>query len=847
MNKLYCSLIFIGLALLVRAPTPAQVAPRPADSFVESIGVNVHWGYDNTVYNSGFSILKERLNELGVRHLRDGADAFVGGKGYVADRINGLYTDLGIRTTFITGRRQNGYPNPLTVSLVDDELQGLKESFPIDLIEAIEGPNEYDAIGNRQGETDWMQKVRDYQAAVYQQVKADPKLKNIPVIGPSFTTEKAYENIGSLDNYLDYSCVHLYTSWRNPGTGGWGANGYGSISWNFNYLAKKQSPSGKPAQSTECGYNTYLPEGRGLPEGIQAKYLPRTFAEFFRRGIYRSFRYELVDQGTGGNAEQQFGMLRNDLSRKPVFYAVRDLIGLLADPGPTFTTTDLDYTLEGDTKDVRQILLQKRDGSYYLMLWLEVEGYNGDTDTETPHDPQMITVQLPGSISAAHLYRQNADGGKMSNKPLPIENSAVALNVYDRIQVIKLSGFRTKKSEGIAPVADACVRGGTHQDQNYGRNPYLAVKDIDGSYNRQSLLRFDVSALAPEAKVSLVLTVRALGGEGVAVRPVTLRALADDSWQESEVTWNTTPSAGDPLATFEVTDADLNRELRLEVTDYVHAEREGDGTVSFVLVQPTDENAVVNFGSRESTTPPRLEGRGSSPAGRDPSPGPWYYLQNRACGNYLSATGCGDVSLARQTTAAEQWQLVADQNDYFVLRNRACPDLLLETDESEINLRAGRVADDARWKLVSAGAAWYYLEDYIQSKRIDTDGCRDLDVKSAGGTQKQWRFVVAEPMGRLATVEKKPLPSKVRSTPALRVHPNPTHDRVTVEVSSETAQTVTVVIHDASGLVVQRQSASIGVGVQRIDAKVSQLPPGLYLLRVSSPHNHYPDRKLIIQ
>ena len=95
MNKLYCSLLFFGLALLVRVPTPAQVAPRPADSFVESIGVNVHWGYDNTVYNSGFSTLKDRLNELGIRHLRDGTDAFVGGKGYVADRINGLYTDSG--------------------------------------------------------------------------------------------------------------------------------------------------------------------------------------------------------------------------------------------------------------------------------------------------------------------------------------------------------------------------------------------------------------------------------------------------------------------------------------------------------------------------------------------------------------------------------------------------------------------------------------------------------------------------------------------------------------------------------------------------------------------------------
>ena len=417
----------------------AQVVPHPADSFVESIGVNVHWAYTDRVYYTQFPALKERLAELGIRHLRDGTT--VSNNREVVKRINGLYDDLSIRTTFITGRREKGYASPLAVAQISEELKALKEDFPTGLIAAIEGPNEYDAGSNHQGETEtsWVEKVTAYQKALYEQVKADPDLRDIPVIGPSFISEQAYKKVGNLDAYIDYSCLHAYQSWRHPGTKGWGSNGYGSLSWQFKYMAAHQSPSGKPIQSTECGYNTYLPAERGVTEQVEGKYITRMFAEFFRRGIARAFSYELIDQGTlaDQDAEKVFGLLRNDQSPKPAFFAIKGLINLLADPGQSFGPTALAYSLEGDTENVRQLLLQKRDGTYYLLLWLEVESWNGDKDTALSPDAQKVTVQLPNYIGQAQLHRQDLDG-KMKNKAVAIEDKTVSLDIHDRMQVLVL-------------------------------------------------------------------------------------------------------------------------------------------------------------------------------------------------------------------------------------------------------------------------------------------------------------------------------------------------------------------------------------------------------------------------
>jgi len=79
---------------------------------------------------------------------------------------------------------------------------------------------------------------------------------------------------------------------------------------------------------------------------------------------------ELVDQGTSlTDREQRFGLLRNDWSPKPAYTAMRNLLALASDPGPSFTRHVLAYGLAGAPSDLRQSLVQRRDGSYTLFLW----------------------------------------------------------------------------------------------------------------------------------------------------------------------------------------------------------------------------------------------------------------------------------------------------------------------------------------------------------------------------------------------------------------------------------------------------------------------------------------------
>ena len=63
-----------SINLAARAQTAAvltkTVRASPADSFVDTIGVNVHMGNIGSVYGN-FAKLKSALLTLGVRHLRD--------------------------------------------------------------------------------------------------------------------------------------------------------------------------------------------------------------------------------------------------------------------------------------------------------------------------------------------------------------------------------------------------------------------------------------------------------------------------------------------------------------------------------------------------------------------------------------------------------------------------------------------------------------------------------------------------------------------------------------------------------------------------------------------------------
>jgi hypothetical protein len=240
--------------------------------------------------------------------------------------------------------------------------------------------------------------------------------------------------------------LYQWTYW--PGFNGYDKNGSRSITWYLDELAHEQSPSGKRVQGTEAGYTDYTELG-GLSEEADGKYMARIFAEFFRRGIYRTYKYELVNQGLPGR-EGVFGLLRNDLSEKPSFRAVKNLIAILSDKGPSFGPDTLNYVLNGSMENVRQMLFQKRNGDFYLMIWLEVSSWdvNAKIDLYPPPQQVVLTLQDSNRISGATLYAFN-NTADVNTINLPINNNQVTFNATDKISIIKLSNSANSISHGV--------------------------------------------------------------------------------------------------------------------------------------------------------------------------------------------------------------------------------------------------------------------------------------------------------------------------------------------------------------------------------------------------------------
>ena len=100
-------------------------------------------------------------------------------------------------------------------------------------------------------------------------------------------------------------------------------------------MASLRGTPPKPLMSTETGYYNNPVQFGWIPENLAAKYVPRLYAEYFNRGIDRTYLYEFANQGPDTtDREQNFGLVRFDLSEKPAFTALKNLIDLVEEPVP---------------------------------------------------------------------------------------------------------------------------------------------------------------------------------------------------------------------------------------------------------------------------------------------------------------------------------------------------------------------------------------------------------------------------------------------------------------------------------------------------------------------------------
>lgn len=381
------------LSASVSATPTSPRRARSAASFLDSIGINTHIHYYDTAYGN-FSLIKQRLQELGVRHIRDG-----GSDPTWIQRINEL-AGVGIKSTIVVDPNIGVGPNhsysnaPPGYSIT----QLVKEKLP-GAVEAVETLNEFDFFhyGYTQngqllnGDT-WVSYLRDFTRDTYQAIKGDPATQNIAVIGPSFVYGDSSEKIGPLSQWVDYGNLHPYNYPSNPGDGNLQRD-----------MQTRSKPFGdRPLVATEGGYHTGGPNSeRPVSEAVQGKYIPRMYLEKFNQGVHRTFSYELIDQWQNAdNKEANFGLLRNDGSAKPAFTAQANLMKLLNDGSQPFSTGLLNYSLSGNTQNVRQTLLQKRNGEFYLVLWLEVPS------TDQPQS-QTVSLHLDKPINHIATYLPN--------------------------------------------------------------------------------------------------------------------------------------------------------------------------------------------------------------------------------------------------------------------------------------------------------------------------------------------------------------------------------------------------------------------------------------------------------
>jgi hypothetical protein len=397
--------------LVACAPAVAQQTSS-ADAFVDSVGVNIHLHYTGTAYWDQFPLIRSRLVDLGVRHVRDGLidPAF---KEYYERFIS--LAQAGIKGTFITS---------------PDQTNEVWASWPSRVgssFEAYEAPNEYD----KSKDPNWAQTLTQTLVRL-RRLKDDPRAAPFPLYGPSLTSEAAYSALGNVSALYDYGNMHNYFAGRDPGTTGWGANGYGSIAWNLDVTGRHGN--GKPIVATETGYQDTPSEPDSIPPRVVGRYMPRVLLEHFRAGIVRTFLYELCDFANSGG----YGLLNPDASPKPAYTAVKGLLNLLSDPGPTFTPQDLQYTVQGGSADVRHMAFQKRSGTYFVALWRSIPSWDPPNKRPLITEPTQVMVRLPSAMRLVRTHKWQPDGSVTASAS-STSSANLSVTVTDALTILELT------------------------------------------------------------------------------------------------------------------------------------------------------------------------------------------------------------------------------------------------------------------------------------------------------------------------------------------------------------------------------------------------------------------------
>lgn len=450
--------LLAGALTLINSNLAAdQEMASSADGFVDSMGVCTHITTTSGPYAAAtLSSVYSTLGALGVRHIR--ADMHGGTS---MSRIDYIYNTYGIRANMIANRNTADVSLATQISYATTDLA----------IESMEGANEPDvAIGrgtpytytalSGTAYTDGPSlytyaATQAFQNDFYNQMNgAKPMLSSAmgnPIFSRFLTTPSYPLNIESM---------HSYPNGRVP-------SGF-ALDNSFIPGEDRLAPVGTtlPLIATETGYTTAIATTTGsyagqpyVTKAAMGKYMPRLFAEYFNRGIARTYSYDLIDGGTDPyDQEDNFGLTLYDFTPKPAYTAEQNLISLLAEKhwdatnkiwtglaNSNFTPGALNYNLIGAAPWVHHTLLQKSDGVFYLLIWQEVltcDIFQGHPHTDITNATVPVTLVVNTPIQQIDLYQPNNSTTATNTYTYPAtltHPSTLTLDVPDQVLIVKLT------------------------------------------------------------------------------------------------------------------------------------------------------------------------------------------------------------------------------------------------------------------------------------------------------------------------------------------------------------------------------------------------------------------------
>jgi hypothetical protein len=322
---------------------------------------------------------------------------------------------------------------------------------------AIEGPNEPNNFpvtynGQTSNYNTTFAPVAQLQRDLYAHVKVNPVLAGYPVFHSSEAGGSEPDNqglqfltipsgAGTLmpdgTQYADYANTHNYIV-QNGFTGvqddqAWGAEAPATPQggWDGPYVEYSQTwhkhfagypvdhLRGVPRVTTETGFQT---TGSGsVTEEQQGKSFLNLYLSALKRGWSYTFIYMLHDSSTQGS----WGLFHLDWSPKLSATYLHNMTTILADTGSA-TPGSLQYTIPNAVPTVHDLLMQKKDGTFWLAVW---------DDRPVGEATDAVTVTLASPVSLAAVYDPVVGTNPTSTSG---NVSTISLSLSDHPVIIKL-------------------------------------------------------------------------------------------------------------------------------------------------------------------------------------------------------------------------------------------------------------------------------------------------------------------------------------------------------------------------------------------------------------------------